>query len=474
MSEFCNDYFAIVSGDSFKYSKAYIEATESVAKSTPKGLAQLKSFISAIEEISHKDGVKDSRITSSRGNITQFSGYDNIKTAMEFIKKNLGGIEIFKDIDVIYKSLVSNASIYSEAYSKNIRLIVLEYESAVYLVVTGLSMVMATNMDVVQNGTSISIQKKGGTSYGETGKCIKDLAKQMGSSHHKDYLEAMIKSKEMNAAGENPKRNKEPEKVTPKDENVNESVLFFEATVADTVELVDIMLTSIGDLGRFAKRTFIGLKNSIFGIIPLIRSVLYLRYKKKADTVLALDQQCKFIQQNIEQLQNMKTMDPEKKAVVIQRQKATIEAYQKKAAKLRAELCDGERESTDAAKKDEPEISKKANDDDFVLESMGLARLDEAGTHQILIQREIVPSYNSSYTPPTPPSLQKELDNINKRYKFYVALNGDEAMSREEFFDDPSNQVVPTDIDNPIAERNYGPGWKAKLRSAFINGATKI
>ena len=168
MNGFCNDYFAIVSGESSRFSQAYREATESVEKSTPKGLAQLKSFITAIEEISKKDGVKDSRISSSRGNITQFSGYDNIKTAMEFIKKNLGGIEIFKDVDVIYKTLVDNASLYSEGYSKNIRLIVLEYESAVYLVVTGLSMVMATNMDVVQNGTSISIQKKSGTSYGET------------------------------------------------------------------------------------------------------------------------------------------------------------------------------------------------------------------------------------------------------------------------------------------------------------------
>ena len=380
MNGFCNDYFAIVSGESSRFSQAYREATESVEKSTPKGLAQLKSFITAIEEISKKDGVKDSRISSSRGNITQFSGYDNIKTAMEFIKKNLGGIEIFKDVDVIYKTLVDNASLYSEGYSKNIRLIVLEYESAVYLVVTGLSMVMATNMDVVQNGTSISIQKKSGTSYGETGKCIKDLAKQMGSSHHKDYLEAMIKSKEMNASGENPKKKEQDEpKEEPKERNVNESYGFFmEATVADTVELLDTMVSSIGALGRFAKRTFIGLKNSIFGIVPLIRSILYLRYKKKADTVLALDQQCKFIQQNIEQLQNMKTMDPAKKEMVIKRQKATIEAYQKKAAKLRAQLCDGERDSTDEAKKDEPKISRQANDDDFVLESTGLAAFNEA------------------------------------------------------------------------------------------------
>lgn len=380
MNGFCNDYFAIVSGESSRFSQAYREATESVEKSTPKGLAQLKSFITAIEEISKKDGVKDSRISSSHGNITQFSGYDNIKTAMEFIKKNLGGIEIFKDVNVIYKTLVDNASLYSEGYSKNIRLIVLEYESAVYLVVTGLSMVMATNMDVVQNGTSISIQKKSGTSYGETGKCIKDLAKQMGSSHHKDYLEAMIKSKEMNASGENPKKKEQDEpKEEPKEKNVNESYDFFmEATVADTVELLDTMVSSIGALGRFAKRTFIGLKNSIFGIVPLIRSILYLRYKKKADTVLALDQQCKFIQQNIEQLQNMKTMDPAKKEMVIKRQKATIEAYQKKAAKLRAQLCDGERDSTDEAKKDEPKISRQANDDDFVLESTGLAAFNEA------------------------------------------------------------------------------------------------
>lgn len=353
-----NDFAAIVSGTDRRFSTEYMEAAKSAEETTPKGMAQLKNFITAIEDIASKEGVKDSRISSSKGHIQQFSGYENIKTAMGFIKKNLSGIDVLSDLTTIFNALESNSTQYGECYSKNIRIGVLEYESAVYMLVTGLSMIMATNMDVVQNGTSVSIQKKSGTSYGVIGKTAKDLAKQMGSKHHKDYLESLIKATEMNKSGGGEAA--KMESVEP----------FTEGTVvADTVELIDTVITNIGALGRFAKRTFVGVKNSLFGIIPLIRSVMYLRYKKKADTVLALDQQCKFIEQNIEQLQNMKTMDETKKAEVIKRQKAVIEAYRKKSEKLRAQLCDGERESATSAKTDEPKISK--TDDDFVLEKAG-------------------------------------------------------------------------------------------------------
>lgn len=386
--KFNNDYFSIISGSSFKLNQAYMEAEESIDKSTPKGLSQLKAFISAIEEISNKEGVKDPRISASKGDIKKFKGHENIKTAMAFIKKNLSGIEILKDINLIYQSLLTNRDQYEEGYQKNINLIKLEYESAVYMIVTGLAMVMAVNMDVVQDGVSIKIQKKSGTSYGATGETIKNLAKQMGSNHHKDYLEAMIKAYDMNKSGntkveevkkvETPDKdkkeeNKDDNKEEKKEEVVKESVYFYEAGgAAGALLLFDTMLNNVQALGRFAKRTFIGIKNSAFGILPLIRSVMYLRYKKKADTVLALDQQCVFIQQNIEQLEQRTNMDPKKKEAIIQRQKAVIEQYQKKAAKLRAELLENERDSTTESKKDEPKISKQA-DDDFVLEYAGIS-----------------------------------------------------------------------------------------------------
>lgn len=352
LNNICTDFLEIVTGTNNRISLVYKEAAKNVDESTPKAMGYLKNFITSIEAIAAKENVKDSRISGTKGNITSFAGYDNIKTAMEFLEKNLGKIEIIKDLSVIYNTLKTCQPQYSEGYDKNVRLIVLEYESALYLLVTGLSMSMADSIDVVQNGVQLKIQKKNGSADGPTMKTIHELAKQLGSKSHKEYLDEMLKGKEK--LGTNSK--------------IEESVAFMESTVADTIDLIDAMINNVSRIASVGKRLILTVKNSIFGIIPLIRSILYLRYKKKADTILALDQQVQFIHMNIEQLQNIKNMDPAKKAEIIKKQKACAEQYQKKAAKLRAELSDGEREAADAIKKEDPEI-KKVNDGEFVLEN---------------------------------------------------------------------------------------------------------
>ena len=212
-------------------------------------------------------------------------------------------------------------------------------------------MIMAENIDVVQTGTMIKIQKNSSNSNGIIHKTINDLNKQLTNKQHKQYLEEMIKSKE----------------YTKVDTNIQESTTYMEAVVSDTIELIDAMITGVGKIGHYTVSIVRTIKNSLFGIIPLIRSCLYLRYKKKADTVLALEQQAEFIKQNIEQLQNRTNMDPAEKERIIKKQKATVEAYKKKAAKLRAQLTEGEKEASVAINKENPGI--KNSDDDFVLEN---------------------------------------------------------------------------------------------------------
>ena len=232
-------------------------------------------------------------------------------------------------------------------------------------------MAMATQIDVVQNGYQIKIQRKSGSTFGITEKTVHELAKQFSNKSHKGYLEDINNSKDH--IGVNT--------------NIEESVSFMESTVTDTLQLLDVLWDNAKHIGTFVKRTFSAIKNSVFGIIPLIRSILYLRYKKKADTVLALEQQVDFINKNIEQLNNIKNMDEKKKQEIIKKQKAYAEAYRKKAEKLRAQLTEGEKEAAVAIKKEDPEIGKNPNDGDFVLEGVSVASMFTEATDSSIAKR---------------------------------------------------------------------------------------
>lgn len=346
----CTDFLEIVAGTNNTITKEYREAAKNIDETNSKAMGYIKNFITSIEELDSKDSVKDQRISSTRGNILSFTGYENIKTAMEFLSKNLGKVDVIKDLDEIYQSLKKYQPQYTEGYDKNVRLIVLEYESALYILITGLSMVMAEQIDIVQNGVQIKVQKKSVKNDGPIMKTVKELAKQLRDKNHKEYLDELLKGRER----------------VPVDTEIKESGTFMEASISGTFELINTIINNVGRIASVGKRLILAVKNSIFGIVPLIRTVLYLRYKRKADTILSLDQQVHFINMNIDQLQNMTRMDPKKKEEIIQKQKAVAEMYRKKAAKLRAELTECEREASTAIKKEDPEIKKV--DDDFILE----------------------------------------------------------------------------------------------------------
>ena len=350
----CTNYLEIVAGTNNTLDPVYREAAENIAQGNQTGLGYLKNFITDIESIAGHASVKDERISKSRGNIENFPAYTSICTAMDFLKKNLKSDAIVADCIGIYNALETNKALYSDGYDKQIRLIILEYENALYLLVTALSMLMATEINPVLNGTAIVIKPRASKkTFGIIPKTLKELNKQIGTPNHKKYLEEIIKTSEDGG--------------TRSGRLVTEGVL---SDAIETVNLIDAICQNAKKSASAIGRIFKSVKSTVFGIVPLIRSIIYLRYKKKADTIKALEEQAYFISQNIEQLRNTKNMNPEKKAVVIKQQTAVCEAFLKKAEKLRAELCETEKAAATEIKKSDDTIGKpnKSSDDDFVLE----------------------------------------------------------------------------------------------------------
>ena len=348
------NYLEIIAGTSNRYNPVYEAAEKDVEKNTDKGMRYLQNFLTSIDNLTSKKGVSDPSISKSQGNIKSFKGYDNIKFAVDFLSKNLGSIPEVKDCADCLKYVEKYQPQYSEAYNVKNRLGILEYESAVYMLNTTLSMIIANDIDVVANGNQIRIQKKKGETFGVIPKTMTGLVKQLRDPGHGSYLAELNKS-----ASEIP-----DVKVN------NEGVLYSEGVIGDVAQA--------GTLGYQIGKNIVGavkngfnafkrLRKSVFGIVPIVRSIAYLRYKKKADTIISLDQQCEFIKNNIEQLKNRTNMDSKQKAEIIKKQQATIEAYQKKAAKLRAELMEGEKDAATAQAKEDKQIG--TTDDDMVLES---------------------------------------------------------------------------------------------------------
>jgi len=334
----------IISGTSNISSRLYKEASDAIESNTPKSMGYLKNFITSIESIAGKENVQDDRISSTRGNMSKFSGYENVKFAIDFLSKNLPGMPIVQNLITIHKALEINQALYMSGYDKQVRLIILEYESALYMLITGLSFAMVNNIDVVSTGTSINIKRKSSPDKGVISKVVKEMARELSSKDHQAYLQTLISAKDELPIGE--------------------SVLMeTNRSLSDTLDIISSLASGVGKLASFGKRTFQTLKRTMFGIIPLIQSVLYLKYKKKADHILALDQQVNFLNMNINQLKNIKTMDEEEKQVIIKKQEAKIEEWKKKAAKLRAQLDETEKDTSAAVNATTPAIQADSSDD---------------------------------------------------------------------------------------------------------------
>jgi len=325
----------LISGTSNTLSSIYIETAKSIQSNNTKGLDYMKDMAVSITKIASQKDARDKRLMSSAGNVKNFSGYNDIQTCMNFLAAN-NSTEPVKYIKTIYSALEEYQPQYTEGYRKQVELVIYEYELSLYLLVTGLSYLMASMSDVKLNSSGIKLSVKNSSmKKGVIIKLAEGLSKELKKKEHLEYLNELLKVKE----------------TAPSE--VKEAVIMEEVSVLGALQILYSLGEGLGKLGSFAINTFKILKRTMFGIIPFIRSILYLRYKRKADTILALEEQANFIRLNINQLNNMKTMDEVKKKEIIKQQEAFIDRYLKKAEKLRAELAVTESETILAIKEEE-------------------------------------------------------------------------------------------------------------------------
>lgn len=356
-----NDPIEILSGTSNKTSPVYVEAAKVVSgDNTQKSLGYLKGFADSIEKaMSHT--TRDSNIVASGGNIESYSGYKTITDALGYLNKHLPSNEDVKALQTIVSCLQKYNTSYSEGYKNKIQLIMFEYEAAVIMLVKGVSYVITTSTDInIDDNGKIVISKmtvRGQMKRGLISRTIRDMASELSKKDHSKYLSELIVMD-----GENYKETETAETKEPETEVKTES------TVEAAKGIADIVIAAF----RYGRKGIGGVIRMVqlvirtgFGILPLIRSAIYLFWKKKADTISNLETQAKFIELNVEQLQNKKDVDPDKKEIIIKKQQAIVEAYRKKAMKLRAELFEEERLSSEALNSPEAKIN---DSDDFVLD----------------------------------------------------------------------------------------------------------
>lgn len=346
------DFFEIVCNTTNTLHPVYQEAANDTVNGTDKGMAYLKNFMNSIDKISKNN--KDKRITDSRGNIKHINCYDSLEYILGFLKKRMPINDTIKNIQIVHDKLIEFQPLYTEAYDKNINIIQLEYESFAYALISVTSLVVSEciEFDFDNDKCRISSFKK--LHAGPFQKVIKEAAKHLKDGTHKNYLERLIE-----ASDEVPV-SKTESAVFNEDGNV----------VTATINLATTIFNHVGKLAKLGKQAVTSIFRTVFGIVPLIRSICYLHYKKKADTIASLEEQAAFLQQNIDRLNKITTMDPNKKANIIKKQQAQVRAYIKKAEKLRAEFVETEKDAVKEQKAEDPKMKDTSNpDDDFVLES---------------------------------------------------------------------------------------------------------
>lgn len=326
-----------------RYTPQYMEGVNYLKEATGT-IESLKKFLNSIERIANTSQVKDERISKSRGDLKSMEAHKSIDEAISFIKDNkLTAIVPFKELTIIHDKLIENTNLYKAGYDQEIPIMKLEYENAVYLLITGLAMILSAEVEFKGYGSQFKVVRKKSKTGGVLYDTIKKMAKELNQKSHSGYLKMLVEA-----------AIKEKVKPSP----VKESAIY-EANLPAASD-VAIILDNIKAIGKGGMKIFNRIKASIFGIVPLIRSCIYLRYKKKADSIQALETQTAYIRQNIEILKNKKTMDPKTKAEIIKKQEAIANAYMKKAEKLRAELCEGEADAAQAAKEDKGDVQISA------------------------------------------------------------------------------------------------------------------
>lgn len=379
--DFCDDYMTILAGTSNRLARAYVEAAEHVEKDDDASVKYLKKFIGSIEKLSKSPKVNDARITKSKGFLREFEEHENIDYMLKFLQQYVKE-PIVGDLKKIYDAVTSYGTEYRSGYDKNVRLVELEYESAVYMLVTGLVYTMSNCVEFAQQDTGFKVVKKAIDKRDTIAKMTSKMAKQLSEKDHKLYLSKLVE-----AATIARRDSGKPVAESYEGEYTIESV------VGDALDLFDAITNNIGRIMGAGKMMIRTMKRTMFGILPMIRGVIYLHYKKKADHIANLEQQCAFLKMNIDQLNRRTDLSKEEKERLIKRQSAYVKAYEKKAAKIRAELNEQSRDAAASLEKDREVIQNapKSNDDeDMVLESVdGFEYLTEGKSGKVTDELQI-------------------------------------------------------------------------------------
>jgi hypothetical protein len=342
-----NNPLEIISGTTNTTAPIYTEAANIINKDQNKAMSYIKKFLESIQKVR----VKDDRISKTKGNISLFYKYNDLNESLSHLGKHVPNNAEFKALKTIKSVLEKNKSYYTEAYDRNIDILIMEYESAMYLLIEGIGFVITSYIAVKFNGTkTVMTPKTNSINKGIITKLVIDLAKEISNKEHDNYVKELVEFKDNNKG------------VTPVTEAAGDIVV---ETIRLFVSAIKNSSTFI-KMGKHAIQIFI---KSIFGIVPLIRSIIYLHYKRKAKLINSLETQAQFIQLNIDMLRNRTNIDATKKEEIIKKQEAVVDAYIKRAEKLRAELVEAEKDAATALAEDnKTTISKPSNDDDFILD----------------------------------------------------------------------------------------------------------
>lgn len=350
------DATELIARTSNRVTPAFTEAAAvTEGKDPQRSLAYLKSFAESIDRGVKAHG-RDSVLVASAGNIQRVKNYETLVKSLEQLKNFLGvNNSELANLQTIHDQLVTFQPMYSDGYRLGIPLVTYEYEAASSTLIRGVSVLIVTQVDPqVTPVGALRFSKVKKQSGGAFTKLARDMARELKSKGHGDYLKGLLELET------DPELKVQPESipVTEAAQDIASSAFGLTKTLIDIIRYGWNGIQSLGRMGKTIIR-------SMFGIIPLIRSVIYLHYKRKADTIANLELQAHYVELNIEQLETMKTMDPKEKEKIIRRQRAYVDAYRKKAEKLRVELMDCERSGTAELKADDGNIKPS---DDYVLD----------------------------------------------------------------------------------------------------------
>ena len=329
-------------------SPVYVEASKSFSKVGGKGKEVLAAMFNTVRSKlrSKKKTQDDINITNSRGNINNYHNIKTIEDALSLLKGVKSAGAVSRDIYSIISYLRKNKHLYEKGYEKRSELIIFEYENSVYILLLAASLALAVyhRRDVDANGKIVNRSQSIGKHGGVIFKTISSLSKELNSKTHTKYLESILEISDQIPVDT---------KVGPKTESA--SGLF-----QDAMGLLTAIYGSLGKAAKFSFNVITGIWKTMFGILPLLRIITYLRLKHKANKIIRLEEEVRMIKDNISQLEKEKTKDPDKKKAIIIKQKAYIDAYNKKCEKLRAQLMDTEKEAVNAMEKNKSEIKEKA------------------------------------------------------------------------------------------------------------------